>query len=125
MAFSKIEKNDKLSPIQLIYACLMMVVVFSGIYYWQTRSTENEIKDCANKELISKGYSVIEVSVLEAKMRFKGSAANGKVKFTVKDKNGVLLIGTAAVGESGGGCGGRKMIFNISEIKPENGGVTP
>ena len=120
------EKEDKSSPIKVILNVLLIITLLGGCYYYNIYSSKSAIKDYASKELVLKGYTVIEISVLDFQARKKNSPPSGTVKFTVKDKNGVLLKGTAAIGESsGGGCGCSKTFVNFSEIKPDNGGVTP
>lgn len=123
---SLIYTEKKGTPIKSILSVSIVIFIIVGGCYWNNYSSKNEIKDYATKELISKGYNVIEISVLEFKARGKNRSATGRVKFTVKNKDGVLLKGIATAGTStSGGCEGNKKVFEVNEIGSESGIARP
>jgi len=99
---------------------IFFIMLIGCLMFLQSCSSENKIKKYAEKELVLKGYEVLELIVLDSKMGFKGEKSSGSVQFTVKDKNGKSFKGKASVKNEKKWLVYNTNTFSIDEIQEIN-----
>ena len=87
------QRSEQKSKINPLVALIIIIAIFGSLYLWNIHLSKKDVVDYSRKELISKGYEIIEIKLLESNVANKTKEATGKVKFLVKDKKGNFING--------------------------------
>jgi hypothetical protein len=112
------KRKDKFPwPGFLIFLAMILLIV--GLVNVQSCSTKNGIEKYAREQLLSRNYTVLDLTVVESHSSSKTENEGGKVKFTLKDKHGLLIEGKADIGSERHWLVWSKKVFIITSLKPK------
>ena len=90
------EKNGK-TPWKGILGIVIIVLFVVGVINFRSCSSKKDVEKYAQEQLLSRSYSVIELTVVESHSSSKNEDEGGKVNFTVRDRHGLLIEGKADI----------------------------
>lgn len=109
-------KNDTKAKFP-IKAIIGIILIFTCLYFANAYYSKSSLLRFAKKELVAKGYEVIDVKILEYSSATRQKEATGKIAFAVKDRNGNRFDGKATIKSEKKWLILNKQSFEIDEIK--------
>ncbi len=113
------EKGKDKFPWQGLLLIIAVISIVGGLIYYQSCSTKNSIEKYAREQLLSRNYSIVELTLVESHSSSKLEDEGGKVTFVVKDQHGLTLEGKADIVTERHWVFVMKKAFKLTSIKPK------